>query len=195
MKKSILLFDLGGVLVDLGDPVDAIGLNISNDEFWAIWLSSPLVRSYETGQLSSDEFVAQFGAHLGIHDAEEFNRRIRSWRLRMFDGSEQFLQSLFGSVDVALLSNINEIHWQFVQSQTEIFANFSKLFLSYETGNRKPDAAAYHDVIDHFSCDPDDIVFLDDTAHNVAAAQAVGLRSRQTSGLAEVKRAVDGILG
>ena len=113
----------------------------------------------------------------------------------MFDGSEQFLHSLFGSVDVALLSNINEIHWQFVRSQTGVFANFSKLFLSYETGNRKPDAAAFHDVIDHFSCDPEDIVFLDDTARNVAAAQDVGLRSKQVKGLAEVKQAVNEFLG
>jgi len=195
MQKSILLFDLGGVLVDLGDPAGAIGLDISNEEFWTIWLSSPLVRRYETGRLSTAEFVAQFGAQMDIHDAAEFDQRIRSWLLPMFDGSEQFLHSLFGSVEVALLSNINEIHWQCVQAQTDVFTNFSKLFLSYETGNRKPDVGAYHDVVEHFSCDPANIVFLDDTAHNVAAARDVGMRSRQVRGLAEVKQAVDELLG
>jgi HAD superfamily hydrolase (TIGR01509 family) len=194
MKNFILLFDLGGVLVDLGDPVSAIGLGIDSDEFWATWLSSPLVRAYETGRLSSQEFVTQFGAHLGFHDTAEFDRRIRNWRLPMFDGSEQLLNSLAGKVEVALLSNTNEIHWQFVQSQTDVFATFAKLFLSFETGNAKPEVAAFQDVIDHFDCDPVDIIFLDDNANNVAAAKAAGLRSRQTKGPKEVKKAVDDFL-
>ncbi|MGI9271561.1 MAG: HAD family hydrolase [Woeseiaceae bacterium] len=195
MNKKILLFDLGGVLVDLGDPVAAIGLDMSNEEFWAIWLASPLVRAYETGRLTSAEFVTQFGAELGFTDAAEFDRLIRSWQLPMFDESEKFLVALFSELEVALLSNINEIHWQCVKSQTEIFSNFSKLFLSYETGNRKPDVAAYQDVIDHFDCDPGDIIFLDDTAHNVAAAQSLGMRSKQTTGHAEVRQAVDEFFG
>jgi HAD superfamily hydrolase (TIGR01509 family) len=190
MKNSILLFDLGGVLVDLGDPVSAIGLDIDSDDFWATWLSSPLVRAYETGRLSSKEFVSQFGSHLGFLDSAEFDERIRRWQLPMFDGSEQFLKSLSGKVEVALLSNTNEIHWQFVQSQTDVFAMFAKLFLSFETGNAKPEAAAFQDVIDHFDCDPADIIFLDDNASNVAAAQSVGLRARRTQGLAEVMTAV-----
>ena len=195
MNKNILLFDLGGVLVDLGDPVAAIGLDMSSDEFWATWLSSPLVRSYETGQLTSEEFVTQFGAHLGFHNAAEFDQLIRSWRLPMFDESEEFLKSLTQDVEVALLSNTNEIHWQFVLSQTAVFESFSKLFLSFETGNAKPDTAAFQDVVDHFGCNPGDIVFLDDNAHNVAAAQSVGLRSKQTKGHAEVRQAVDEFFG
>jgi hypothetical protein len=39
-EPRILLFDLGGVLADLGDPVTTIGLDLEPDEFWAIWLGS-----------------------------------------------------------------------------------------------------------------------------------------------------------
>jgi HAD superfamily hydrolase (TIGR01509 family) len=194
MQNTILLFDLGGVLVDLGDPVTEIGLDIDSDDFWATWLSSPLVQAYETGRLSSQEFVTQFGAHLGFSDIAEFDRRIRNWRLPLFDGSEQFLTSLAGQVEIALLSNTNEIHWQYVQSQTDVFAMFSKLFLSFETGKTKPELAAFQDVIEHFDCDPADIIFLDDNANNIAAAQDAGLRSRQTKGLQEVKKAVNDFL-
>ena len=195
MNNSVLLFDLGGVLVDLGDPVAALGLDISDEEFWAIWLSSPLVQGFETGQLTSEQFVAQFGAQLGFHDAAEFDQRIRGWRLPMFDESERFLDSLTAKFEVALLSNTNEIHWAFVLSQTNVFNSFSKLFLSFETGNAKPGAAAFQDVISHFKCDPHDIVFLDDNAHNVAAAQSAGLRAKQTKGHAEVRQAVDEFFG
>ena len=77
MNQNILLFDLGGVLFDLGDPVAAMGLRMNNDQFWAQWLSSPLVRAYETGKLSSDEFVAQFGAELGFDLDANFSQKRR----------------------------------------------------------------------------------------------------------------------
>lgn len=50
MPARILLFDLGGVLVDLGDPVGEMDLPLSNEQFWKLWLSSPLVHKFETGQ-------------------------------------------------------------------------------------------------------------------------------------------------
>jgi HAD superfamily hydrolase (TIGR01509 family) len=194
MKPSIILFDLGGVLVDLGDPVTSIGLDMTAEEFWRVWLSSPLVQQFETGRLTSADFVAQFGAQLGFHDADEFDQMLRSWHLPMFDGAERFLHSLFDSSTVALLSNTNEIHWQHVQAQTDVFNDFSKVFLSYETGNAKPHAAAFHDVVEHFACEPQDIIFFDDNASNVAAAEAEGLRSVRVKGWLDVEREVIKIL-
>jgi putative hydrolase of the HAD superfamily len=195
MNQPIILFDLGGVLVDLGDPVAAIGLDMSDEDFWDMWLSSPLVYKLETGQLSAEDFVSRFAAELGFEDADSFDRAIRSWQLPMFDGAEQYLQSLTGSATVALLSNTNDMHWQHVQSQTDVFATFSKLFLSYETGFAKPHAAAFHDVIRYFACEPADIFFLDDNPNNIAAAKAAGLRAQQTKGLAEARQAVSELLG
>ncbi len=195
MSQSIILFDLGGVLVDLGDPVAAIGLDMSDAEFWDIWLSSPLVYELETGQLSAEDFVSRFAVELEYRDERSFDQAIRSWQLPMFDGAEQYLRSLTSSMQVALLSNTNDMHWQQVQSQTDVFATFSNLFLSYETGNVKPNAAAFHEVVEHFACEPADIFFLDDNAKNIVAAQAVGMRARQTRGLEEARQAVNELLG
>lgn len=195
MADTILLFDLGGVLVDLGDPAGEMSLNMSNEQFWELWLSSPLVQQFETGQLDAHEFVAAFSGHVGVEDAVDFAARIRRWRLPMFDEIEGFLTALTRRTDIALLSNTNEIHWAQVQSQSDVFASFQKLFLSFETGYAKPDPAAFLDVVEYFGCAPQQIVFLDDNAGNVAAAQAAGLRSKQTKGPAQVKAAVDEFLG
>jgi putative hydrolase of the HAD superfamily len=187
MSDPILLFDLGGVLVDLANPVEAIGLDMTEDEFWGTWLTSPLVRGFETGQLSTADFVSQLGAELGFDDAAEFDCALRRWRLPMFSGAEEALRSLTQSHTVALLSNTNEIHWNDVDSQTDVFSSFAKLFLSYKTGNAKPTAAAFHDVVQHFDCDPAQIVFFDDSAANIAAAQQEGLRAVHVSGWANVE--------
>jgi putative hydrolase of the HAD superfamily len=195
MPSTILLFDLGGVLVDLGDPAGAMQLDIDNEQFWKTWLSSPLVHQFETGQLDASGFVAGFGAELGVADATDFERRLRRWQLPMYDGAEQYLRSLAKCADIALLSNTNELHWQHVQSQTDVFASFAHLFLSFETGNAKPQPAAFLDAVEYFACSPGDIVFFDDNAHNVAAATATGLRAKQVRGLAELRQAVDAFIG
>lgn len=194
MEQQIILFDLGGVLVDLSDPVTAIGLSMSSEEFWKTWLSSPLVQQFETGRLSSSDFVAQFGAELGFDDADEFDRALRSWHLPLFDGAEKALQTLTKSNTIALLSNTNEIHWQHVESQTDVFTEFAKVFLSYETGNAKPHPSAFHDVVTHFDCAPQDIIFFDDNVANVTAANAEGLRAVRVQGWSEVERQIEKVL-
>ena len=195
MQATVLLFDLGGVLVDLGDPAGAMQLNISNEHFWRLWLASPHVHQFETGQLDTRGFVAAFAATLGIADAAEFEQRLRAWQLPMFAGVEQYLRSLAEDNALALLSNTNELHWQHVVSQTDVFNEFARLFLSYETGHAKPSPEAFLDVVTHFGCAPEHIVFLDDNPANVAAAQASGLRAQQVQGFTELRQAVDKLIG
>ncbi len=190
MQQQVILFDLGGVLVDLSDPVTSIGLDMSSDEFWTTWLASPLVQQFETGRLTATEFVAQFGAELGFTNAAEFDQALRRWHLPMFAGAEKALQELTLSNTIALLSNTNEIHWQHVASQTDVFSSFAKLFLSYETGNAKPAASAFHDVVEHFACAPQDIVFFDDNVANISAARAEGLRAVRVQGWSEVEQEI-----
>ena len=194
MPQPILLFDLGGVLVDLADPVTSIGLEMTTDEFWAMWLNSSLVREFETGQLTVREFTDGLGAQLGFANAAAFDKALRRWDLPMFNGVEESLRRLTSTHAVALLSNTNEIHWQHVATQTDVFDRFERLFLSYETGNAKPDPAAFHDVVAHFACEPADIIFFDDNAGNVAAAQAVGLRATQVQGWAAVENELSRLL-
>ncbi len=190
MPATILLFDLGGVLVDLGDPAGEMDLPLGNAQFWKLWLSSPLVHKFETGQLDTEEFAAAFGPGVGVTDPLDFERRLRRWRLPMFAGADSYLRSLAQQQDIALLSNTNELHWQQVLSQTDVFSSFAYLFLSFETGNTKPATAAFLDVVQHFACAPQDIVFLDDNANNVTAAMETGLRAQQVRGFAELTQAL-----
>lgn len=194
MASKIILFDLGGVLVDLGDPVAEIGLSLSSDEFWKLWLSSPIVRGFETGRVSTTEFTARFGKVLGFGNPQEFERRIRRWKLPLFDGAEAYLQELGDRAEIALLSNTNAIHWQHVLSQTDVFGGFENLFLSFETGHAKPDVTAFRDVIEHFDCAPDDVVFVDDSPANIAAATEFGFDAHQTAGIDAAKQVVSAYL-
>ena len=57
---DVILFDLGGVLVELAgvDQMIAWSPGIStHDELWRRWLGSSAVRRFETGAIGRDDFA------------------------------------------------------------------------------------------------------------------------------------------
>lgn len=56
-KYKVILFDLGGVLLKLHDPISTFGLQIDEPEFLRTWIMSPAVRALESGQISGKEFA------------------------------------------------------------------------------------------------------------------------------------------
>jgi putative hydrolase of the HAD superfamily len=56
-------------------------------------------------------------------------------------------------------------------------AIFDDFFSSCYTGRRKPDPAAYRAALDITHRTPDETLFLDDRPENVAAAEALGIRT------------------
>jgi HAD superfamily hydrolase (TIGR01509 family) len=190
MHERTLLLDLGGVLADLGDPVTAMDLPITPEEFWAAWLSSPHVRAFETGRLTTAQFCADMGAELGATGGAGFEARFRNWQLRLFPGVEELVHSLAGRYNIALLSNTNVVHWNQVASSTQVFSQFDRTFLSFETGHFKPAPASFEQVIACYGCDPGDILFIDDSPKNVEAALKLGIDGRVARGLSAVSEIV-----
>lgn len=186
-EKPVLLLDLGGVLADLGDPVEAMGLNMTLPEFWKTWTSSSAVRALETGRISEEEFLRDIPTVLGVSAVAPFGPRFHAWQLRLFPGVEDFIQIATRRYRVALLSNTNEIHWQHVNAGSRVFDEFEHVFLSYETGHFKPEPAAFLDVVDFFACAPSDVTFLDDSEPNIAAARELGIHAYQVAGIAGLR--------
>jgi len=86
-----------------------------------------------------------------------------------------------------LLSNTNEIHWRQVTTASRVFESFERVFLSYETGHYKPEHAAFRDVTAFFDCAPGDVLFVDDSEPNIAAARKFGIDAHRVVGVAELR--------
>ena len=188
--KRILLFDLGGVLADLGDPSTAMKLKASTEQFWSIWLNSEYVRAFESGLCSTSEFAPMIAGELGEPNPEDFEPRLRDWQLKLFPDTEKFLLSVAKTYQLALLSNTNELHWSQIQSSTQVFSMFAKLFLSFETRKYKPQKSTFEQVLAHFGCDPEDVIFLDDSTDNIWAAKDVGFHAMQVAGIKKAEQAI-----
>ena len=193
--KRILLFDLGGVLADLGDPVSAMDLDLSLEEFWTIWLGSSQVHAFEIGELPTEKFCPRIAEELGQSDTAGFERRFRAWQLRLFPEAEMLIQSALGNYKLALLSNTNEVHWEQVVSSTRAFSSFDHTFLSFETGHYKPSTESYYEVMTRFDCQPGDILFLDDSPRNVLAAQQIQIDAHQAHGIEQARAIISNDLG
>lgn len=188
---NVVMFDLGGVLAGLGDPVKQMGLDMSDADFWAAWLSSPTLRSFETGAIDGEEFLASFPSQLGLTDSpSKFRQRLRRWWLPLHPGVDVLLDQLSSRMRLALLSNTNVFHWAMVSEQSSSFHRFDHLFLSYEIGLCKPDPAIYKHVLANVPAAAGEILFLDDNEANVDAAREIGISAVRVQGMPDIAAAL-----
>ena len=185
----LVLLDLGGVLADLGSPVDEMGLECSEQGFWEAWLSSDAVRAFETGRLSPDQFYVQFAKEAEISDASQFAQRFANWKLRLFEGAELLLEQLSRKNPIVLLSNTNVVHWRQVRRSTNIVSLLTHTYLSFETGLFKPDVSVYERVLSDLNVEPERIYYFDDNRRFVDAAKGLGINAYRVEGLGELSSA------
>ena len=188
---KVILFDLGGVLLKLNDPIEIFDLRINETEFKARWLRSPSVRKFESGGIDTEEFARNIVEEAGLpYDWREFIERFDSWPDRLFDETISVLKSIPATYKRALLSNINALHWGRNEIRNKIAGCFDQLFLSYETGLIKPDREAFELVLQTFNCQADEVLFFDDSLTNVEAAADYGMESVLAPGIGAVKEAL-----
>jgi len=190
----LVLFDLGGVLVELrGVPTMLAWLNhrVTLDELFALWLSSPVVRRFETGHATPAEFAEQIIRELSLPvSPEEFVANFQSWVVGLLPGALDLVRSVPSRFTRATLTNNSELHWRRLMTEFDLQDAFDHHFASHLTGKIKPDREAFQNVLDTLGCGADSVFFLDDSTLNVKAARDVGMHAVQVRGPAEAKQAL-----
>lgn len=191
----LLLFDFGGVLLHLNDPVKTFEFGNTREEFNRLWLLSPAVRAHETGTIGPQEFAECMVADLALpYSPQDFIRRFDSWPAGVSAATRAVLQRVSADIECAILSNTNDLHWQKQDIQKDLGGRIARTFLSFETGYIKPDERAFTHVLDETGYAASEILFIDDNPLNISAAAALGLRARLCPGvtaLASVLEAED----
>ena len=191
---QVVLFDLGGVLVELrGVPTMLawLGHRVSLEELWALWLASPAVRRFETGRSTPAEFSAQIIRELSLPvSKEEFMANFQSWLVGLLPGALDVVRSVPSRFTRATLSNNSELHWRRLMTEFDIEKAFHHHFASHLTGKIKPDRDAYQNVLETLGCKAESVFFLHDSTLNVEAASQVGMHAVQVRGPEEARRAL-----
>jgi HAD superfamily hydrolase (TIGR01509 family) len=185
----IILFDVGGVLVELGG-VDALlgwlGSEATVEQLWAVWLRSPAVRAFETGRIEPMAFANAIVAELQLQIAPRtFLDSFASWPTRVYPGALEMVASIPAIYQRALLSNSNLLHWPRIMQGFGLGTSFEHHFSSHLTGKIKPDPEAFEHVLHTLGCRPSEVLFLDDNLLNVEAARQIGMSAHQARGAGE----------
>lgn len=183
---DVLLFDLGGVIVQLTSvPVFRrwTGNRLSDDEIWERWLRSPAVRRFESGRASAAHFGAELVREFELPvSAAEFLREFERWPEAPYPGALELLAELRDAFRLACLSNCNELHWPRFLDEMRLADAFDHHFASHELGALKPDVEVFERVASELGCVPERILFLDDNALNIEGARAAGLHAHRVLG-------------
>lgn len=178
-----LVFDMGGVLVDIdwhGQMSDLLGRDIAFDQIHALWGASDAVHRFETGQSDFDRFTLNFIEEQGLETSPaEFQQAFRAIIIDVFPGVTELLQALKPHFTLSLLSNTNAAHWAQVQSDYDFIPLFDHPFTSLDFGLMKPDPAIYLALLDKLQATPSSVLFFDDGAANVEAARALGIHAER----------------
>jgi epoxide hydrolase-like predicted phosphatase len=188
---QLLLFDLGGVLVEFSgfrDLAPLLRIPRLEADIRQQWIACPTIRAFEVGQLTPQQFAERFVAAWDVAvTPTAFLRAFRTWTRGFLPGAREVLTALRGRFRLACLSNSNATHWERNTQELGLLTHFEAALSSHVLGCHKPDPLIYHRALAPLHVAPETVVFFDDVAANVEAAQEVGITAFQVAGVTELR--------
>ena len=177
-KIKAILFDLGKVILHFNfDPAfkrlsKASGL--STREIEDYFVSSGLEVLYDGGKISSKQFYDEIKKALG-HKLT-FSQFKAVWN-EIFTPKKEII----GLIDIlskkyrlVLISNTNQMHFEYIQKKYAVLDQFDRLILSYKEKRRKPDEKIYQKAASACRVKPGEIYYIDDRRDLTEAAKELG---------------------
>ena len=190
MDKNIknIVFDLGGVLVDLDFKGAINGLQLAGfanvKEQLQAFDRDGIFQKFELGEMSADEFRTAIRENSTVElTDEEVDNLWNAMLLEIPREKLELILDLRGKYMVYLLSNTNSIHWDYVCKNAFNYRGFrvkdyfEETFLSYEMHLAKPDKAIFEKVLQDANLLPEETLFIDDSEANCKAAEEVGIHA------------------
>jgi glucose-1-phosphatase len=186
---KLVLFDVGGVLIDL--HTEQARKSLESEYGMAATAYETLARcTYEKepysiteaatiGAAGSEEYIDAFreacGRFVSISEMKR-NREsiIGQERVPMI----KLVSTLKKTVRVAAFTNTIEMHWKILQNRNRFSfpTIIEETIASHLFGFAKPTKVSYQQVARRLEVDPSDVLFVDDSKINVSAAIASGMR-------------------
>jgi glucose-1-phosphatase len=185
-----LIFDLGGVILDLSVPATLNGFahlsGLSPDQVTQLFKSSKGFEEYERGEISDDEFRAFVRTlyNIDVPD-QDLDHCWNAMLLGIPPEKLELLKVLKNQYRVYLLSNTNNIHLAYINTNIIPMINgvstldgyFHRAYYSHLMKKRKPEPEIFLEVLEDNKLLPHETLFLDDNADNIAGAKAVGIET------------------
>ena len=189
--KTVFIFDLGGVLINLnvrrcmsafealmGEATmrAVLGMDSNGEGVKAVSVASKqLMADFERGLISQDDFVAEVLSY--CHSGATAQQVTDAWMSMLEDLPAERLAAvdeLRKNHPVYLLSNGNDLHFNYIERTYGLSRHFDGLFLSQEMHVAKPEEEIYRAVDEAIRAKEDEeteVIFVDDLEGNRQAAE------------------------
>lgn len=191
MNKNIknLIFDFGGVLCDL-QPDRCL------KEFQKIGLAADILphqysqfdgifQKIDRGIMSSAQFYETLRLQSSVPSLSD--QQIRQAWVSIIDPIQperyEALRKLKEHFNLYILSNSNEIHWQYIEQKLMCYQGdditpwFKHIFLSHELHLEKPEPEIFQAVLNIAQIDANQSLFIDDSQLNLDGASQLGFHT------------------
>ena len=180
-KKEIelVIFDLGKVILDFDHMITCRKLaEYSKRDSTFIYdfiFKSGLEENYEKGKISSRQLFEAVSDKIGLKMSfKDFNL---AWSdiFSLNKGIDQLVSWVKTKAKTAILSNTDEMHFNYIRDKYEIINDFDFTFLSYEIGYMKPEKEIFEYAVSKAGILPRRIIFIDDIQEFACAANKSGI--------------------
>ena len=192
-NKKTLIFDLGGVLIDLHIERSFAALVALGADASLLTEKDCLINrymmQYDRGDITTDEMFDYIASQLPVEQcndglreriAEVWNMMLGEYAPYKFRRLQELRKQGYR---VVMLSNTNDGHWDeierlFIQTMGEPLSDFFDAFyLSYRIHRRKPEPEVFLELLAAEGVAAADCLFFDDSAENCEAARGVGIEA------------------
>jgi putative hydrolase of the HAD superfamily len=184
-----IVLDLGGVILELNvdrsiHEINRLGFP-ALEKLDIVFSKYPFFLEYETGRITSDQFIDAMAAQMGDHTPRQ--EIIEAWNAMIIGfqpDTIELLKRLSEKYRLFLLSNTNalhEVHYNELLHRDHGIRNltgiFEKVYYSHDLNMRKPDHEIFQHVLADSRLDPGETLYIDDTEIHVAAAGELGIQT------------------
>ncbi|MBI5190346.1 MAG: HAD-IA family hydrolase [Nitrospirae bacterium] len=197
-----VFFDLGKVILSFSHD-DIVGRLLSAtppadrrpDELFRFLFDSRdgLCNLYDEGAVSSEEFFGRIDGRFGL--GVGFGEFADLWNGIFTEDAAvtEIVRAVRADRPAYLLSNVNELHWEYIQGRYGVLSELDGLALSYRMETKKPKPEIFEAALEMAGVKGHEAVFIDDLEENTRAAAEFGITGITFTGHDDLARTLRGM--
>jgi len=183
-----IIFDFGGVIIDIShyrleESFRKFGVE-NFDLLFNQALQSELFQEFERGEITPIQFRKEVRKITDLDVSDDVLDQLWNQIIGNYPPKRiELLKRIRGNYKLFLFSNTNIIHYNFYieKFKQEFGFDFHTLFdntyWSFKMGKRKPDLAAFSEILNMEELIPNETLFIDDSMQNIVAANRLGIKT------------------
>jgi putative hydrolase of the HAD superfamily len=194
-RIEAIIFDLGNVLIDFDFMIAAkkvsklSGKTLS--EIFSLFFDSQLTALFEAGKIAPLDFFLEVKKLLRLE--LDYSGFLPIWNEIFFLTQKNhqvydLAKILKNRYKIALLSNVNILHFDYLKNNFPVFDIFHNIITSFEVGATKPNPLIYNKALDLLKAKPQNAFYTDDRAELIEKACELGIRGYVFKGIQQLKQ-------